>query len=59
VDRGLVQPFITTILAALFLRETVRPIVIAAAILIFAGVYLSGRPAPPAARPEAVPGNPD
>jgi drug/metabolite transporter (DMT)-like permease len=47
------------ILASVFLGETVRPIAIVAAALILAGVYLAGRPAPPAARPEAVPGNPD
>lgn len=54
-----VQPFLTAILAAIYLNETIRPIVIVAAAMIFAGVYLSGRPAPPAARAEAVPGNPD
>jgi drug/metabolite transporter (DMT)-like permease len=54
-----VQPFLTAILAAIYLNETIRPIVIVAAAMIFAGVYMSGRPAPPAARAEAVPGNPD
>jgi drug/metabolite transporter (DMT)-like permease len=53
------QPVITMILAAIFLGERIRPVAIAAAALIFAGVYLAGRPAPPAARPEAVPGGPD
>ena len=54
-----VQPFLTAILAALFLHEHIRSIVAVAAALIFGGVYMSGRPAPPAARVEAVPGNPD
>jgi len=53
------QPVITAILAAIFLGEHIRGIAIVAALLIFAGVYLSGRPAPPAATEEAVPGNPD
>jgi drug/metabolite transporter (DMT)-like permease len=54
-----VQPVLTIILAALFLGETIHPTALIAAALIFAGVYLAGRPAPPAARPEAVPGGPD
>jgi drug/metabolite transporter (DMT)-like permease len=54
-----VQPVLTIILAAIFLGETIQPIAIVAAVMIFAGVYLAGRPAPPAARPEAVPGGPD
>jgi drug/metabolite transporter (DMT)-like permease len=54
-----VQPLLTMILASIFLGETVRPIAIVAAALILGGVYLAGRPAPPAARPEAIPGNPD
>jgi drug/metabolite transporter (DMT)-like permease len=54
-----VQPVLTTILAALFLGETIGSSVVVAAVMIFAGVWLSGRPAPPAAREEAVPGNPD
>ena len=54
-----VQPFLTAILAAIFLHEHIRGVVAIAAALIFAGVYMSGRPAPPAARVEAVPGNPD
>ena len=54
-----VQPVLTMILAAIFLGETVHPAAIVAAAMIFAGVYLAGRPAPPAARPEAVPGSPD
>ncbi len=53
------QPVLTIILAAIFLGETIRPTAIVAAAIIFAGVYLAGRPAPPAARPEAVPGGPD
>ena len=53
------QPVITAVLAAIFLGEHIRSIAIAAALLIFAGVYLAGKPAPPAARAEAVPGNPD
>jgi drug/metabolite transporter (DMT)-like permease len=39
------QPVITVILAAFFLGETLRPVVVAAAAMIFAGVYVSGRPA--------------
>ncbi len=54
-----VQPLITIVLAAIFLHEAIRPEAILAAAMIFAGVYLAGRPAPPAARVEAVPGNPD
>jgi drug/metabolite transporter (DMT)-like permease len=38
-----VQPFLTSILAAIYLHETMRPIVIVAAAMIFAGVYLAGR----------------
>jgi drug/metabolite transporter (DMT)-like permease len=53
------QPVLTAFLAAMFLKETITPTAIAAAITIFAGVYISGRPAPPAARGEAVPGGPD
>ena len=53
------QPVFTAILAAIFLHEEIRPIVILAAVMIFAGVYVSGRPAPPAAEEMAVPGNPD
>jgi drug/metabolite transporter (DMT)-like permease len=53
------QPVLTIILAAIFLGETIQPVAIVAAVMIFAGVYLAGRPAPPAARPEAVPGAPD
>jgi len=53
------QPIITIVLAAVFLSETIRPVALAAAAMILAGVYLAGRPAPPAALPEAVPGNPD
>jgi drug/metabolite transporter (DMT)-like permease len=53
------QPVFTVILAAIFLHEQIRPAVLVAAAMIFAGVYISGRPAPPAAREMAVPGNPD
>ena len=42
-----VQPFLTAILAAVYLHERIRPIVIVAAAMIFAGVYMAGRPAPP------------
>lgn len=44
-----VQPLVATILAALFLGETIRGAVVPAAALIFAGVWLAGRK--PAARP--------
>lgn len=54
-----VQPVITVVLAWAFLGETIRPMVLLAAVMIFAGVYVSGRPAPPAAREEAVPGAAD
>lgn len=37
------QPVITTVLAAIFLAESIRPIAIAAAALIFGGVWLAGR----------------
>lgn len=40
------QPVVTVFLAAIFLHEQIRPIVILAAAMIFAGVYISGRPAP-------------
>ena len=53
------QPILTILLAAILIGEKIRPIAIVAAAMIFAGVYLAGRPAPPAARPEAVPGGPD
>ena len=53
------QPILTIILAAIFLGETIQPVAIAAALMIIGGVYLAGRPAPPAARPEAVPGGPE
>ena len=53
------QPVFTVILAAIFLHEQIRSVVLVAAAMIFAGVYISGRPAPPAAREMAVPGNPD
>lgn len=41
-----VQPFLTAILAALFLHERMHPLVAAAALMIFAGVYLASRPRP-------------
>ena len=53
------QPVITVFLAAGFLHETIRPEALIAGLMIIAGVYLSGRPAPPAATGCAVPGNPD
>jgi drug/metabolite transporter (DMT)-like permease len=53
------QPVITVFLAALFLHEHIRPVALAGGAMIFGGVYASGRPAPPAAREEAVPGGPD
>lgn len=40
-----VQPVLATILAAIFLGEEIRSIVIVAGLLIFAGVWLSGRSA--------------
>lgn len=39
-----VQPVLTIILAAIFLGETIQPVAIVAAAMIFAGVYLAGRP---------------
>ena len=45
-----VQPVLATILGATFFDEVIHPIVIAAAVLIFAGVALAGRPV--AALPE-------
>ena len=45
------QPVVTAVLAAIFLGEIIRPAVVAAAAMIFAGVYVSGRPAPPAEPP--------
>jgi drug/metabolite transporter (DMT)-like permease len=42
-----VQPVVTIVLAALFLGETVRPVAIVAAMMIFSGIYLSGRPRRP------------
>lgn len=47
-----VQPFLTAILATLFLGERMHPLVAGAALLIFAGVYLASRPA--AAQPRAM-----
>lgn len=54
-----VQPILTAVLAALFLGETIRPVVVVAAALIFGGVLLAGRPAPPAVLPGTVPGSPE
>jgi len=53
------QPVFTVFLAAIFLHERIRSIAILAAVMIFGGVYISGRPAPAAATEVAVPGNPD
>jgi drug/metabolite transporter (DMT)-like permease len=53
------QPVFTVFLAAIFLHEQIRSVAILAAVMIFAGVYISGRPAPAAATQAAVPGNPD
>lgn len=53
------QPVFTVFLAAIFLHEEIRSIAILAGAMIFAGVYISGRPAPPAASEAAVPGSPD
>lgn len=53
------QPVVTVFLAAIFLHEQIRPIVILAAAMIFAGVYISGRRVAVAAREAVVPGNPD
>lgn len=39
-----VQPVLATILGALMFAEAIHPIVLAAAVLIFAGVWLAGRP---------------
>lgn len=38
-----VQPVLTTILAATFLRETIRPVVAVAGLMIFMGVWMAGR----------------
>jgi drug/metabolite transporter (DMT)-like permease len=43
------QPVFTVFLAAIFLHEQIRPTAILAAAMIFAGVYISGRPAAAAA----------
>lgn len=53
------QPLLTAILAWAILGEQFRTSTLGAAVLIFAGVWISGRPAPPAALPDAVPGNPE
>ncbi|HYH07184.1 MAG TPA: DMT family transporter [Thermoanaerobaculia bacterium] len=44
-----VQPVLGTILGAIFFRETLRPVVILAAVMIFGGVWLAGRAAGPIA----------
>jgi len=44
-----VQPVLASILGAIFLGEHVRPIVVLAAVMIFAGVSLAGRAAGPIA----------
>lgn len=41
------QPVITVALAAIFLGEAIRPIVLVAGAMIIAGVYLASRQAPP------------
>jgi drug/metabolite transporter (DMT)-like permease len=38
-----VQPVLATLLGAMFLGETMHPIVLVAAAMIFAGVWLAGR----------------
>jgi drug/metabolite transporter (DMT)-like permease len=38
------QPFLTAFLAAVLLHETIGPIAVVAAVVIFAGVWLAGRP---------------
>ena len=48
-----VQPVLATLLGALILSETVRPSVVMAGLLIFAGVWLASRAASPAALPPA------
>ena len=39
------QPILTVVLAAMFLGEQIRPLAIAAGVLIFSGVWLAGRAA--------------
>jgi len=39
-----VQPFLTAILAAVYLHEQIRGVIAVAAAMIFGGVYMSGRP---------------
>jgi drug/metabolite transporter (DMT)-like permease len=53
------QPVFAVILAAIFLQEQIRSTAILAGAMIFAGVFISGRPAPAAASEAAVPGSPD
>ena len=52
------QPVITVFLAAGFLHETIRPIALAAGVMIIGGVYLSGRGGLPLAD-RTLPGNSD
>jgi drug/metabolite transporter (DMT)-like permease len=37
------QPVVTTFLAAIFLGESIRPVAIAAAAMIFGGIYIAGK----------------
>lgn len=47
-----VQPILGTFLGAIFLGETIRPIVVIAGVLIFTGVWISGRAAQSGPVPE-------
>jgi drug/metabolite transporter (DMT)-like permease len=47
-----VQPVMATILAAMFLGERMRAVIVVAALMIFAGVWLAGRGAQPGPIPE-------
>jgi drug/metabolite transporter (DMT)-like permease len=53
------QPVLTTGLAAVWLQETINATAVVAVIMIFSGVYLSGRLTPPAARKETGTGGQD
>ncbi len=44
------QPVLTAVLAAIYLDERIRAVVIVAAAMIFAGVWISSRPAVPSSR---------
>ena len=44
-----VQPVLGTILGAIFFKETLRPVVLVAAVMIFGGVWLAGRAVGPIA----------